>query len=202
MDFPALPTTAHAPTSRRSPARSARPRCTRSAAEPVRPPGRARPMPTTYGASPLTSPGSRRLGARGIAVTAPGDRPGIDCVSRFFAPGVGVAEDPVTGSAHCMLAPFWADRLGRTELVGEQASARGGIVRMRLSRRRPRPPRRPGRHRLEGPTPNPGGEHVEDRDERVPPVVSGHVTPQLPHLEPPSRARPPSRRPHRARRLP
>ena len=70
--------------------------------------------------------------ARGVAVTAPGDRDGIDCVSRFFAPAVGVDEDPVTGSAHCALAPFWAERLGRTELVGEQASARGGIVRMRL----------------------------------------------------------------------
>ena len=70
--------------------------------------------------------------ARGITVTAPGDREGIDCVSRFFAPAVGVDEDPVTGSAHCVLAPFWAERLGRAELVGEQASARGGIVRMRL----------------------------------------------------------------------
>ena len=72
------------------------------------------------------------LDARGITVTAPGDREGIDCVSRFFAPAVGVDEDPVTGSAHCVLAPFWAERLGRPELVGEQASARGGIVRMRL----------------------------------------------------------------------
>ncbi len=72
------------------------------------------------------------LDARGMMVTAPGDRDGIDCVSRFFGPKVGVNEDPVTGSAHCVLAPFWAARLGRTELVGEQASARGGIVRMRL----------------------------------------------------------------------
>jgi predicted PhzF superfamily epimerase YddE/YHI9 len=72
------------------------------------------------------------LGHRGVIVTAPGDVEGIDCVSRFFAPGSGVEEDPVTGSAHCVLAPFWSERLGRTELVGEQASARGGIVRMRL----------------------------------------------------------------------
>lgn len=72
------------------------------------------------------------LDARGVMVTAPGDRDGIDCVSRFFGPKVGVNEDPVTGSAHCVLAPFWAARLARTELVGEQASARGGIVRMRL----------------------------------------------------------------------
>jgi predicted PhzF superfamily epimerase YddE/YHI9 len=73
------------------------------------------------------------LGVRCVVVTAGGDRPGIDCVSRVFAPAVGIPEDPVTGSAHCTLAPFWADRLGRKDLVGEQASARGGIVRMRLA---------------------------------------------------------------------
>ncbi len=74
----------------------------------------------------------RNLEARGVIVTAPGDRPGIDCVSRLFAPAFGVGEDPVTGSAHCVLAPFWAERVGRADLVGEQASARGGIVRMHL----------------------------------------------------------------------
>jgi predicted PhzF superfamily epimerase YddE/YHI9 len=68
---------------------------------------------------------------RGILVTAAGDRPGIDCVSRFFAPNVGIPEDPVTGSAHCVLAVFWGERTGKDELVGEQASARGGVVRMR-----------------------------------------------------------------------
>ncbi|PXY37094.1 oxidoreductase [Prauserella coralliicola] len=68
----------------------------------------------------------------GVTVTAPGDRPGLDFVSRVFAPKVGIPEDPVTGSAHCALAPYWAERLGRTELVGEQASPRGGIVGMRL----------------------------------------------------------------------
>ncbi len=73
------------------------------------------------------------LGVRCVVVTAGGDRPGIDCVSRVFAPAVGIPEDPVTGSAHCTLAPFWADRLGRNDLVGEQASARGGIVRMRVA---------------------------------------------------------------------
>lgn len=73
------------------------------------------------------------LGARGYIVTAPGDRDGIDAVSRFFAPAVGVPEDPVTGSAHCVLAPFWSARLGRAELVCEQASARGGLVRTRLA---------------------------------------------------------------------
>jgi PhzF family phenazine biosynthesis protein len=74
----------------------------------------------------------KRIDARGVIVTAPGDQPGIDFVSRFFAPRFGVDEDPVTGSAHCSLAPFWAARLGRTELVGFQASRRGGVVRTRL----------------------------------------------------------------------
>jgi len=72
-----------------------------------------------------------RLGTRAVIVTAPGDRAGIDCVSRVFGPNVGIPEDPVTGSAHCTLAAFWGARLGLDELVGEQASARGGIVRMR-----------------------------------------------------------------------
>jgi PhzF family phenazine biosynthesis protein len=71
-------------------------------------------------------------GTRGIIVTAPAARPGADFVSRFFAPGVGIAEDPVTGSAHCTLAPYWAGRLGRPELTGYQASARGGTVRVRV----------------------------------------------------------------------
>jgi predicted PhzF superfamily epimerase YddE/YHI9 len=61
-----------------------------------------------------------------LLVTAPGD--GADYVSRFFAPGVGIDEDPVTGSAHCILSPYWSAKLGRDDLVGEQASARGGIV--------------------------------------------------------------------------
>jgi predicted PhzF superfamily epimerase YddE/YHI9 len=71
------------------------------------------------------------LGTRTVIVTAAGDRPGIDCVSRVFAPNAGIPEDPVTGSAHCALAVFWGDRTGREVLTGEQASARGGIVRMR-----------------------------------------------------------------------
>lgn len=70
--------------------------------------------------------------ARGVIVTAPAARPGADFVSRFFAPAVGVPEDPVTGSAHCTLAPYWAERLGRPELTGFQASARGGTVRVRV----------------------------------------------------------------------
>lgn len=74
-----------------------------------------------------------RITERGMIVTAASDRPEVDFVSRFFAPAVGAPEDHVTGSAHCSLAPWWARRLGRTELVGEQASARGGTVRTRLT---------------------------------------------------------------------
>jgi PhzF family phenazine biosynthesis protein len=73
-----------------------------------------------------------RLPVRGVIVTARSDSTSWDFVSRFFAPGAGVPEDPVTGSAHCGLAPFWATRLGKQELVGYQASARGGVVRVRL----------------------------------------------------------------------
>ena len=61
-----------------------------------------------------------------MIVTAPGSA--YDFVSRFFAPASGIPEDPVTGSAHTSLAPYWAERLGRDELVGYQASARGGVV--------------------------------------------------------------------------
>lgn len=73
-----------------------------------------------------------RLPVRGVVVTARSHDGTHDFVSRFFAPGSGVPEDPVTGSAHCGLGPFWASRLGRDELVGYQASARGGTVRVRL----------------------------------------------------------------------
>lgn len=67
--------------------------------------------------------------AWGLIATAPADAgTGIDFISRFFAPAKGVPEDPVTGSAHCLMAPYWAARLGRTELVARQVSARGGMV--------------------------------------------------------------------------
>jgi len=66
--------------------------------------------------------------ARGIIVTARSDSPRFDFVSRFFAPAVGVNEDPVCGSAHCCLGPFWSARLKKTDLVGHQISARGGVV--------------------------------------------------------------------------
>ncbi len=74
-----------------------------------------------------------RTFADALILTAIGDRPGVDCVSRFFAPGLGVPEDPVTGSAHCTLGPFWSARLGRDSLTGEQASTRGGTVQMRVT---------------------------------------------------------------------
>jgi predicted PhzF superfamily epimerase YddE/YHI9 len=74
----------------------------------------------------------RKVKARGIIVTSRSDSPEYDFVSRFFAPGSGIDEDPVTGSAHCCLGPYWAGRLGKTEFVAYQASARGGIVRVRL----------------------------------------------------------------------
>jgi predicted PhzF superfamily epimerase YddE/YHI9 len=73
-----------------------------------------------------------RLGARGVIVTAAAESGSHDFISRFFAPGAGVPEDPVTGSAHCGLGPFWSARLGKRELTGYQASARGGTVRVRL----------------------------------------------------------------------
>jgi predicted PhzF superfamily epimerase YddE/YHI9 len=65
-------------------------------------------------------------------VTAKSRRPEYDFVSRYFAPAFGIDEDPVTGSAHCCLAPFWGGRLGKTELTGFQASARGGVVGVRV----------------------------------------------------------------------
>jgi predicted PhzF superfamily epimerase YddE/YHI9 len=72
------------------------------------------------------------LPVRGVIVTGRAVTPGYDFVSRFFAPRVGIAEDPVCGSAHCGLGPFWGARLGKDELVGFQVSARGGEVRVRL----------------------------------------------------------------------
>ncbi len=67
-----------------------------------------------------------RLPFRGIIATAPADNGKADFVSRFFAPSAGIDEDPVTGSAHCILAPFWAKRLGRERLEARQLSQRGG----------------------------------------------------------------------------
>jgi len=68
----------------------------------------------------------RTVDARGVIVTSRSDSPQFDFVSRFFAPAAGVPEDPVTGSAHCLLTPYWAARLGKTRLSARQLSARGG----------------------------------------------------------------------------
>jgi PhzF family phenazine biosynthesis protein len=73
----------------------------------------------------------RKIPVRGVIVTSPGTGE-YDFVSRFIAPGSGVDEDPVTGSAHCCLAPWWAGRIGKSEMTAYQASARGGVVRVRL----------------------------------------------------------------------
>jgi PhzF family phenazine biosynthesis protein len=70
--------------------------------------------------------------SRGVIVTARADSVGFDFVSRFFGPRVGISEDPVTGSAHAALGPYWAGKLGRPEMVAYQASRRGGVVRVRV----------------------------------------------------------------------
>lgn len=75
----------------------------------------------------------RRVDVRGAIVTARADDPRYAFVSRFFAPAVGVDEDPVTGSAHSVLAPYWCGKLGTEVLTGYQASARGGVVRVRMA---------------------------------------------------------------------
>jgi PhzF family phenazine biosynthesis protein len=73
----------------------------------------------------------RQLPVRGVIVTSRGTGE-YDFISRFFAPGSGVDEDPVTGSSHCCLTPYWAERLGKMEMRAYQASARGGAIRVRL----------------------------------------------------------------------
>jgi PhzF family phenazine biosynthesis protein len=72
------------------------------------------------------------LPVRGVIVTSRTASPDFDFVSRFFAPAVGVPEDPVTGSAHCCLAPFWSQRLGKTHMNAYQASPRGGMVQVQV----------------------------------------------------------------------
>lgn len=78
-------------------------------------------------------PNYQRLGelpVQGIIVTARADSPEFDFVSRYFAPASGVNEDPVTGSAHCALGPYWKTKLGKSDLIGNQVSARGGVVKV------------------------------------------------------------------------
>jgi predicted PhzF superfamily epimerase YddE/YHI9 len=67
-----------------------------------------------------------------LLVTAPSSDPAFDFVSRFFAPAAGIDEDPVTGSAPCVLGPYWMAKLGQSELTGHQVSARGGVVHVRV----------------------------------------------------------------------
>lgn len=74
----------------------------------------------------------RELPVRGVIVTSRSSSTDHDFVSRFFAPGSGIDEDPVTGSAHCCLAPYWSEKLGKKEFVAYQASQRGGTLRIRL----------------------------------------------------------------------
>jgi len=85
------------------------------------------PDPRSLGRIPLPE------GMLGVAVTAPGSEEGVDFVSRFFGPWVGVDEDPVTGMAHTVLAPYWAGELGKDEMEARQRSARGGEVRVRIA---------------------------------------------------------------------
>ena len=73
-----------------------------------------------------------QIDSRGFIVTSRSDSGSYDFVSRFFAPRVGVNEDPVTGSSHCCLGPFWASRLNKAEMTAYQASARGGVVGVRV----------------------------------------------------------------------
>ena len=74
-----------------------------------------------------------KLPVRGTIVTARSSDSKFDFVSRFFAPAVGVPEDPVTGSAHCCLTPYWSHKLGKMEMTAFQASSRGGVVKVRLA---------------------------------------------------------------------
>ncbi len=76
-------------------------------------------------------PALAKLPVRGVICTAQGSGEPYDFISRFFAPGSGIDEDPVTGSAHCALAPYWGAKLDKPEMLAFQASARGGIVRVR-----------------------------------------------------------------------
>lgn len=75
----------------------------------------------------------RKIPVRGVIVTARSSTPEFDFISRFFAPGSGIDEDPVTGSSHTALGPYWCAKLGKSEMTGYQASARGGVVRVRVN---------------------------------------------------------------------
>jgi predicted PhzF superfamily epimerase YddE/YHI9 len=74
-----------------------------------------------------------KLGVRGVMLTSRAETGDFDFISRFFAPGAGIDEDPVTGSAHCCLGPYWGDILGKDEMLAYQASERGGVIRVRVA---------------------------------------------------------------------
>jgi len=78
----------------------------------------------------------KEIPMRGVMVTSRSESAEFDFISRFFGPGAGIDEDPVTGSAHCCLGPYWSRRLGKSEFVAYQASSRGGLVRVRLNGQR------------------------------------------------------------------
>jgi len=71
-----------------------------------------------------------------VIVTSPAISIGFDFISRYFAPAIGINEDPVTGSAHCTLAPYWQERLHKDSMTAFQVSARGGTVKVRVSNER------------------------------------------------------------------
>lgn len=128
MDFPALPTAPVAPPSGLADALGFTP------IEVVADASRYLCLLPTAAAVRRLSPdiaAIARVDRWSVVVTAPGDE-GYDFVSRHFAPAKGIPEDPVTGAAHCALAPYWAKRLGKTEFHAFQASRRGGEVRCRL----------------------------------------------------------------------
>jgi predicted PhzF superfamily epimerase YddE/YHI9 len=133
MDFPANPAVEAAPPAGLVEALGARPRFVgRSRFDwlvEVESEGELRALAPDFGRL-------RRVEARGVIVTSRATdlaRDGFDFVSRFFAPRSGIDEDPVTGSAHCCLAPHWRERLGKDAMAGWQASARGGEVRVRVA---------------------------------------------------------------------
>ncbi|MGB9839034.1 PhzF family phenazine biosynthesis protein [Thermovenabulum sp.] len=78
----------------------------------------------------------KKVNARGIILTSASSNPEFDFISRFFAPAVGINEDPVTGSAHCCLGPYWSNKLKKDSLIAYQASKRGGILKLRILKER------------------------------------------------------------------
>lgn len=78
----------------------------------------------------------KKISVRGVMVTSESESERFDFVSRFFAPGAGIDEDPVTGSAHCTLGPYWGKELGKGEMLAYQASSRGGVIHVRVGEER------------------------------------------------------------------